>query len=46
MNIKRHFSIHKLLLIILINTFPKTFKRYAEEYKELMETVFKEKKIK
>jgi hypothetical protein len=37
------FSIHKLLLILLINTFPKTFARYAEEYRELMETVFKDK---
>jgi hypothetical protein len=37
------YTIHKLLLILLINTFPKTFARYAEEYKELMETVFKDK---
>jgi hypothetical protein len=43
---KRKFTLHKLILILLINTFPNLFKRYFEEYKELMDTVFKEKVIK
>ena len=36
-------TLHKILLILLINIFPKTFARYFKEYQEIMETVFKGK---
>ena len=36
-------TLHKLVLLILINTFPKLFERYYNEYQELMETIFKDK---
>jgi len=39
----RFFSLHKIVLIILINTFPDLFKRYFAEYEEIMRTVFKDK---
>ena len=36
-------TLHKIVLILLVNTFPKTFERYAKEYEEIMNTVFKDK---
>lgn len=36
-------TLHKIVLLILINTFPKLFERYYTEYQELMESTFKDK---
>jgi len=39
----RFLSLHKIVLIILVNTFPELLERYYKEYQEIMRTVFKEK---
>jgi len=39
----RFFSLHKIVLILLVNANPELFARYHAEYQEIMETVFKDK---
>jgi hypothetical protein len=39
----KKFTLHKLVLIILVNTFPDLLARYYREYQEIMETIFKDK---
>jgi len=36
-------SLHRIVLIILINLFPKLFERYHKEYQEVMNIYFKDK---
>jgi hypothetical protein len=36
-------TLHKIVLILLVNTFPKLFARYFAEYQDIMESVFKDK---
>jgi len=39
----RFFSLHKIVLILLVNANPELFARYHAEYEEIMRTVFKDK---
>jgi len=43
---KLQIPIHKLILIVLINYFPKSFARFYKEYQEVKEEHFKDKEIK
>ena len=40
----KKMTLHKIVLILLINSFPKLFERYFNEYKEIKKTFFKKDK--
>jgi len=40
---KLQIPFHKIILITLVNFFPKTFARYHREYQEVMEQFFTKK---